>query len=360
MAFVDSTNDIIGENQARMQAKQRLQAQLGQGLEQLGDMDRRAQEQARQDAIREEERVLRQEAIARENERYEYGKNLELAKAGFKPLAQGDIVGPPTPQQSGLNAVFEQVSNRSNEDRARAQKSQELDSRVKQAQYNESFGDFNQSREAEKMRLASDLQAKGRAQDLYKQDLKEAKDQKRLEIPGLGFALTPQDATKFKTSQQEAESAIGLIREIKELGTDINLTDISKRGILKGKLNALIGKMRIPLTGPGILTDAEFERIKGDLGDPSKVFSTEKMEKAKLDSLANMLIDAQVTSGRLAGLDDNALAKIKQGLSTGDQNTPPVNPLVERMSQMPKEQRDARKAELLQKYNASQMKTGQR
>lgn len=112
-----------------------------------------------------------------------------------------------------------------------------------------------------------------------------------LEIPSYGQARTAADAKEMRTALVDTQSAIADLNKVKELGTDVNLTDFKKRELIDQLLNAATGKLRLSMTGPGAMTDSERLMIRNSIGDPTKLMSTESIEKAKLDQLIKGLED---------------------------------------------------------------------
>lgn len=108
-----------------------------------------------------------------------------------------------------------------------------------------------------------------------------------LEIPGFGQARTKEEAKEFRQVVADTRSGVELLKQVKELGTDVSLLDREKIQKIDSLLNQAVGKLRISLTGGGPMTDEERDMIRGTIGDPSKLFSTEAIQKAKIDQLIN-------------------------------------------------------------------------
>jgi len=117
------------------------------------------------------------------------------------------------------------------------------------------------------------------------------KEKRELGVTGYGIARTRGEAQKMRKAIRDKDDAVSLIDEIQELGTDVNLLDVGRQQKIKQKLSLLAGKLREPILGPGIMTETEFNRLISNMGDPSKLFSTEALEKKKLSDVKNMLIE---------------------------------------------------------------------
>jgi hypothetical protein len=109
-----------------------------------------------------------------------------------------------------------------------------------------------------------------------------------LEVPGYGQARTKEEAKEFrkrKTSTDEAVAAQTRIEQIWKGQSKLNPTSMKDLAKLRTELGLIQGAMRLSLIGPGAVTDAEREFMNQLIGDPSKVFGFEDVEKAKLDTI---------------------------------------------------------------------------
>jgi len=177
------------------------------------------------------------------------------------------------------------------------------------------------SKEAEMPFEATRAGQKFKSQADYKQGVQEQAEREKSIVPGFGYASNPKDAKAVKDSMVEADSASKLIDEIMTLGTDTNMLDprdIGSRQIIGSKMKILAGKLRIPLTGPGAMTEGEFDRLIDTMGDPRTFFSTEGIEKAKLASLKQTLKDSVTGKMRLAGMGAEHINAYGRGLSPED------------------------------------------
>jgi hypothetical protein len=106
-----------------------------------------------------------------------------------------------------------------------------------------------------------------------------------LEVGNGIYAKTKEDAKILKEGIVGADAAIQDLTDIKNIGTNVSMLDVQKRGLIQQKIMTSIGKLRLSVLGPGAMTDGEREYLRENIGDPSKLFSTESNEKAKLDQL---------------------------------------------------------------------------
>lgn len=124
------------------------------------------------------------------------------------------------------------------------------------------------------------------------------KAKKEAEMPELEvgqgmYARTKDDARTLKEAIVGADAAIQDLNDIKTLGTDVSMLDVQKRGQIQQKIMTAIGKLRLSVLGPGAMTDSEREFLRENIGDPSRLFSTEANEKAKLDQLIKAINDSK-------------------------------------------------------------------
>lgn len=81
------------------------------------------------------------------------------------------------------------------------------------------------------------------------------------------------------------------------------LTDREAIAEVKGYAQALVGAMRLPYVGTGAFTDTEQRLLKDIIGDPTKVFSLAKANKATLQSVMDKLKYYRKQAMRNAGID---------------------------------------------------------
>jgi len=94
------------------------------------------------------------------------------------------------------------------------------------------------------------------------------------------------------------QGAKRLLRLSKE-GSRLNLEDRAK---VSSDLKALVGQLRIPFTGPGVLTDREYDRLLDTIGDPNKLFALPFVERTKIETVINKLSSDLVQRYKNAGI----------------------------------------------------------
>lgn len=165
------------------------------------------------------------------------------------------------------------------------------------------------------------------------------------EVPGFGMVRTKAEATNIRKAKADADEAKAIIAQIKDLGTNIGPLDRERQGKIQQLKTVLAGKMRLPLLGPGTMTESEYERLVNNMGDPSAYFGTEKNEKSKLDQLSGIL-DNSVASYYKAAASNNqpGMYQVQQQ----PQGQQPPQQVIQKIQQYTPEQ----KAQRLQQLRA--------
>lgn len=108
-----------------------------------------------------------------------------------------------------------------------------------------------------------------------------------------------EDVRKFQAEVEPAIKGAHRILKVSEQGSRLNLKD---RARIATDLKALVGQLRIPFTGPGVLTDTEYERLLDTIGDPNKLFAIPEIERVKIKTVINKLTSDLDTRYEQAGL----------------------------------------------------------
>ena len=129
-----------------------------------------------------------------------------------------------------------------------------------------------------------------------------AKEDVELMVPGYGKARTLSEAKEFREAVASNDSSVEDLKAVKELGRNINIADPRDRervNLIQQKLSQAVGKLRISLTGPGAMTEAERKLIRESIGDPTTLFSTEGIQFAKLDQLMKSIDDSTKRTAKM-------------------------------------------------------------
>jgi hypothetical protein len=109
-------------------------------------------------------------------------------------------------------------------------------------------------------------------------------------VPGYGIASNVNNAQEFQKVRSTLEPAITGAQTIQKMLGDFNrITDLKKRAQIQSEMKALAGQLRVPFTGPGALTEKEYDRLMDTLGDPTSITSVGSIQRAKLQQVLNKL-----------------------------------------------------------------------
>lgn len=171
-----------------------------------------------------------------------------------------------------------------------------------------------------KMNAAAKESERTRAADLKKEEVKvgaenaraaakSGKDEKQLEgetfVKGVGRFPTKEDRQKFLENAATTIPALDGIENLKSYakqGVAGNLNPVT-RGQAEIDMNTLVGKLRIALTGPGPLTDAERAMIKDTIGNTTSLTSLDAVSLKKLEQLENTLKNSLKREAQVRGAD---------------------------------------------------------
>lgn len=108
-------------------------------------------------------------------------------------------------------------------------------------------------------------------------------------LPDGKFAKTTGKPAADKLREYMAETGT-VVPELMQLRQKIGSADFSKlslqdRADVQTKLSSLVGALRLPIVGPGPMTETERKFIISTIGDPNKFFTLPSIETAKLNSM---------------------------------------------------------------------------
>lgn len=132
------------------------------------------------------------------------------------------------------------------------------------------------------------------------------------------ISMTPDGKYKIATNKKlseglndyiaEVQPALSSVDRIRKLSQDYKLVQKlnpwdPQRKTIETEMVALIGNLRLPFTGPGQLLEKEYERLKGALGDPNKILTTDDAINASLSTVANKLRSDSRIRYKQAGIE---------------------------------------------------------
>ena len=145
---------------------------------------------------------------------------------------------------------------------------------------------------------------------------KGAEDLRERSVAGFeGTAPTKEEAIKFRETTTNNDQILSGVREITKLAKlpNASIPGSEAASRIATVQSFLIGKLRLPMTGPGAFTDDERKFVRNTIGNPATITSLSRSEQAKLDELTSRLINDIDTIA--AGL----------GLRRKQANSAPVN-----------------------------------
>lgn len=94
---------------------------------------------------------------------------------------------------------------------------------------------------------------------------------------------------EFQKYASETAPAVELLRKVQKFAAQASKLSLEDRGAMGSMLKIAAGKLRLPITGPGAMTEDEFNRLQETIGDPLKIIAIPSVELAKLDSVMSVL-----------------------------------------------------------------------
>ena len=134
-----------------------------------------------------------------------------------------------------------------------------------------------------------------------------------------GLAPDKEAAAKFRERTAEQVPALDSLKRIQQMKKDYNKFDMSpegmkKRAAIQSEIAGLVGALRLPLTGPGILTDSERAMLQEAIGDPTKLFSISSVQDARMNQIMKKIqsdIDSQAKLYGLSRVNSEASKFVK-------------------------------------------------
>lgn len=135
------------------------------------------------------------------------------------------------------------------------------------------------------------IQLRGGAQLPAGIDIEElSPDQRDRYVPGVGLASTKEGAKEvreFKSTVDTVNSGIqDLIGFTTKTGDSLNPAD---RARAQATASMLVGQLRLPIVGPGAVTERELELLQSIVADPTKIMSLDAVSKASLETVSKRL-----------------------------------------------------------------------
>lgn len=121
------------------------------------------------------------------------------------------------------------------------------------------------------------------------------------------LAQSYEDASKFKSQAAEINNALGSIRELQKLGRTGSKLSPTNHAQAKSMITKIVGALRLPYTGPGVLTDSERQMLIETLGSPLGWLSLRSVELAKLKQVEHDLMANLQSTARTYGIQESVV-----------------------------------------------------
>lgn len=140
----------------------------------------------------------------------------------------------------------------------------------------------------------------------------EAKDLEARYVPGMGVATTADGAKVVREMNSMANNARAGIDELlainRQDGKSLNPQTIARAKVIQ---QSLIGALRVPITGPGAMTEGERDMLQDMIANPTDFFALDSNNKTKLETLRGRLDSAVKTAAQANGLSSGSSEEIK-------------------------------------------------
>jgi hypothetical protein len=175
-------------------------------------------------------------------------------------------------------------------------------------------------------RQKAEVAAQAKAASTAQTTLNNQRKTSALAVPGYeGEAKTEVEAKEFRAEKSEVGGVVTGLNDVKALGAEYSGKSWASDPLEKNKLQLLaaqkvgmiVGALRIPITGPGAMTNEERKFIESLVGNPTKIFSIPSNQQALLDSMISKFEKHLDTKAAGIGLQGRSKTAPK-GPVTGD------------------------------------------
>ncbi len=141
--------------------------------------------------------------------------------------------------------------------------------------------------------------------------LSDSQKKRTMVLPNGKITLAAIDGTALEDAKKKiglADTVLTQIKDFKQDAMGMSVGDklnpwSTKGGRVSSKLNALIGNLREPITGPGILTPQEYERLEEGLGDVKSVLTTPELMEARISGIEKLVQLSKKAQYKNAGVN---------------------------------------------------------
>jgi hypothetical protein len=146
-----------------------------------------------------------------------------------------------------------------------------------------------------------------------------------LDVNGRGQARTKQEAIKLRdniATTKQIQDSVDRILAIKNEGPIVPMTQRARD--IETEQQFLMGALRLPLQGPGAMTDSDRKQLRDTVGDAAGLFTINANTIAKLNAIRNRVgsnleaaIQAHVVNPTPPPPDDKMQQTNKEGIPSG-------------------------------------------
>lgn len=116
--------------------------------------------------------------------------------------------------------------------------------------------------------------------------------EKKINLPNGAITISPaktDQVAKFNEARADIEGGKAIVDRIIAAARTGSKLDPRDRAALQSDLTALTGRLRQTYLGPGAMTQQEYDRLYAAIGDPTKIFTINAIEIAKLNAVKENL-----------------------------------------------------------------------
>ena len=119
-------------------------------------------------------------------------------------------------------------------------------------------------------------------------DAKSEKDEMERSVGDLGLARTKQEAVKLRENTATTKNIMNSVDKIIAIKDEGPIVPFSQRARdIETEQQFLMGQLRLPLQGPGAMTDSDRQQLKDTIGNASGLFTINANTKARLNAIKN-------------------------------------------------------------------------
>lgn len=122
-------------------------------------------------------------------------------------------------------------------------------------------------------------------------------------VPGIGFANSRQSANeilKLASANAKAEPHFQLLEKLDE--KTFAALPSKEKAMAQQAITALVGILREPITGPGVMNETDRAQILSVIGDPTKWFARKSWELEKVKRIAKLTRSAALREAQARGV----------------------------------------------------------